>query len=96
MGHADLSALKSAIERVLASRPTPRDRELVQAALSAGTLSVATGEGTVAVGGNVRDTIIVTGDGAVVLHIDAGGRNVSIGGNADGNTIVTGDDNKTG
>jgi hypothetical protein len=73
MGHLDLSSLKGAIERLLANRSTPRDREQIQAALAVGTLSIATGQRAVSLGGDAHGAVIVTGDGNVVLHVEASG-----------------------
>jgi hypothetical protein len=66
-------SLQGAIERLIANKESAQDREQVLAALAAGALIVATGERAVAIGGNVTDTIIITGDGNVVLRIDASG-----------------------
>src|SRR5215831_545155 len=71
MGHPDLSALKGALERLVAGRSTLQDRELVQAALVAGELSMAMGERAVAVRGDAQGAVIVSGDGNVVLPVDA-------------------------
>jgi len=69
----DIAVLKGAIERLVANHASSQDREEVRAALAAGALSIATGQRAVAVGGSVNDTIIVTGDGAVVIHVDVSG-----------------------
>jgi hypothetical protein len=70
---ADYSALKGALERLVAGGATSRDREELRGALAVGTLSVATGERAVSVGGNITNTIVVTGDGSLVLRVDGSG-----------------------
>jgi tetratricopeptide (TPR) repeat protein len=69
----DLVTLKGAIERLVGNTASAEDRDQVQAALSAGILSMATGERAVAVGGDANGAVFVTGDGNVVLRIDASG-----------------------
>jgi cytidylate kinase len=70
MGHADLSSLKGAIERLVASNASAEDRKHVQAALAAGVLSIATGERAVSLGGSAQGAVITTGDGNVIVRID--------------------------
>jgi len=65
--------LKGALERLIAGCSTEQDREQVQAALAAGALSIATGERAVSLGGDANGAVIVTGDGNVVIRIDASG-----------------------
>src|SRR5262245_23381624 len=67
----DIATLKGAIERLVANTASAEDRVQVQAALAAGILSMATGERAVAVGGDANGAVIMTGDGNVVLRIDA-------------------------
>jgi tetratricopeptide (TPR) repeat protein len=67
----DLATLKGAIERLVGNAASAEDRDQVRAALAAGVLSMATGERAVAVGGDANGAVIMTGDGNVVLRIDA-------------------------
>jgi tetratricopeptide (TPR) repeat protein len=69
----DFATLKGAIERLAGNTASAEDRDHVQAALAAGILSMATGERAVAVGGDANGAVIMTGDGNVVLRIDASG-----------------------
>ena len=67
----DLSSLKGAIERVVATRGSAEDRTQVEAAVATGAVSVATGGRAVSLGGSVQGAAFVTGDGNVILHVDA-------------------------
>jgi hypothetical protein len=69
----DVAALKGAIERLVGNIASTEDRNQVQAALAAGILLVATGDRAIAVGGDTNGAVIITGDGNVVLRIDASG-----------------------
>jgi tetratricopeptide (TPR) repeat protein len=69
----DVAALKGAFERLTAQRASAEDRAQVQAALAGGVLSIATGERAVTFGGSVDGAVVVTGDGNVVVRIDASG-----------------------
>src|SRR5262245_43728490 len=71
MGHPDFSSLKGAIERLVANHASAQDRKQVQAALAAGALSIATGQRAVSLGGDAQGAVFVTGDGNVILRIDA-------------------------
>jgi hypothetical protein len=71
MQRPDPTVLKGALERLVAGHSTPQDRERVQAAVAAGTLSMATGERAVSLGGDANGAVITTGDGNIVLRIDA-------------------------
>lgn len=63
---ADLSELKGILDRLAEGTQTDDDLNALRRALATGQVSVATGDGAVAVGGDVNDTVIVTGDGSVV------------------------------
>lgn len=67
----DVAILKGAIARLVGHTASAEDRDQVQAALAAGTLSIATGERAVAVGGDANGAVITAGDGNVVPRIDA-------------------------
>jgi len=63
--------LIGAVKRLVADNASTQDRDQVQAALMEGALSIATGERAVAVGGDANGAVIMTGDGNLVLRIDA-------------------------
>jgi hypothetical protein len=67
----DANNLASALERIIAGTHSDTDIQVLRQALQQGQLALATGERAVALGGDVNDTIIVTGDGNVV-HIFKG------------------------
>lgn len=58
--------LKLALERLVAGIHSDADIQALRLALQAGQVTLATGERAVAVGGDVNDTVFVTGDGNVV------------------------------
>jgi hypothetical protein len=57
--------------RLVANTASTEDRNQVQAALSAGVLSIATGERAAAVGGDANGAVIMTGDVNAVPRIDS-------------------------
>ncbi len=65
----DSDALKEALLRLVAGNATDAELEIVQRAVEKDQITLATGEQAVAVGGNVNDAVIVTGDENVVLVI---------------------------
>ena len=62
----DANNLASALERIIAGTHSDADIQGLRQALQEGDLALATGERAVAVGGDVNDSVIVTGDGNVV------------------------------
>ena len=63
----DPNELKAALERLLAGTATDADRNALHTALTRGVL--VTGEHAVAIGGNVSDVIITTGDQNIVFSL---------------------------
>jgi hypothetical protein len=63
--------LASVLDRIKAETHSDADLEVLRQALQEGHLSLATGERAVAVGGDVNDTVLITGDDNV-LHIFKG------------------------
>ncbi len=57
---------RAALERLLEQRHTPADIQTLRRALISGQIAQATGERAVAIGGNVDDTIIVSGDNNII------------------------------
>jgi WD40 repeat protein len=60
--------LQEAVDRLLDGGATEADRDSIRQALNAGRITLATGEGAVAIGGNATDAIVVTGDGNIVVQ----------------------------
>jgi hypothetical protein len=60
--------LDSILERIIARTHSDADIQVLRQALQEGQLALATGERAVAVGGDMNDSVIVTGEGNVV-HI---------------------------
>ena len=60
--------LDSTLERIVAGTHSDADIQVLRQALQEGQLALATGERAVALGGDVNDSVIVTGEGNVV-HI---------------------------
>ncbi len=73
MRSPDVIWLKAALERLVAGGTSAEDCARIEAALAGGVLSVATGDRAVAVGGSADGAVIVTGDGNVVLRVNASG-----------------------
>jgi tetratricopeptide (TPR) repeat protein len=67
----DMTVPSNAIERLIADSASAQDRELVQSAIAAGALSIATGQRAVSLGGDANGAVIVTGDGNVIVHVDS-------------------------
>jgi hypothetical protein len=65
---AKLEEIKSALERLERNTETEVDRRLLVQALQEKVISIASGEGAVAAGGNIGNSLIVTGNGNVI-HI---------------------------
>src|SRR5256885_303430 len=65
----DNDSLKAALLRLATGNATDAELEIVQRALEKDQITLATGEQAVAVGGNVNDAVIVTGDENIVLVI---------------------------
>lgn len=57
------------VQRLQEGTHTPADIESLLQALRTGQIAIATGERAVALGGSVQDTVIVTGDGNIVLAL---------------------------
>ncbi len=66
-----IDELKAALERVLQGQASREDRNLLREAVQRGAISLATGERALAVGGDAGGATIVTGDGNVLLQIQA-------------------------
>jgi hypothetical protein len=69
MPMARLEEIKSALERLETNTETDADRQLLVQALEEKLITIESGQRSVAVGGNLGDSIIVTGDGNVVQVI---------------------------
>jgi hypothetical protein len=69
----DIVTLKGTIERLVANTASAEDLDHIRAAFAERILSIATGEHAVAIGGDAIGAVIMTGDGNVVLRIDASG-----------------------
>src|SRR5579883_3254598 len=61
-------ALRAALLRLTAGNATEAEREIVQRALQNDQIALATGDRAVALGGIATDTVIITGDGNIVIH----------------------------
>jgi hypothetical protein len=62
----DVNNRASALERIIAGTHADADIQVLRQALQAGDITVASADRAVALGGDVNDTIIVTGDGNLV------------------------------
>src|SRR5437870_13181238 len=60
--------VRAAIGRVLTGSVRSHDENILRRAVLAQELILATGDRAVAIGGNVTDSVILTGDGAVVNY----------------------------
>jgi tetratricopeptide (TPR) repeat protein len=69
----DLIELKGALKRLVDGQSSTQDRDQVETVLAGGVLSIASGDRAVAVGGSADGAVVVTGDGNVVLRLDASG-----------------------
>lgn len=65
--------LGEVLDRIKAGLSTPSDLQALQRALRNGSVTLATGDRAVALGGNANDAIIVTGDGNLV-RVSTGAR----------------------
>jgi len=63
----NLNDLKAALERLVAGTATEADRETMQQALQSGQINLATGQQAVSIGGNVTDSVIITGDKNILI-----------------------------
>ena len=62
--------LSSIIDRFINGIYTDADIAVFRSAIDSGQVTIATGERAVAIGGNINDTIIATGDGNVFLNVE--------------------------
>src|SRR5450631_1757404 len=69
----DLIELKGALKRLVDGHSSAQDRDQVETVLAGGVLSIASGDRAVPVGGSADGAVVVTGDGNVVLRLDASG-----------------------
>ncbi|WP_245565556.1 NB-ARC domain-containing protein, partial [Thalassobaculum salexigens] len=68
--------IQAALDRLLSGRAEVTDQAVLREAIASGTLIVARGDRSVALGGDATGAVFVTGDGNVVMHLDASGLGV--------------------
>jgi hypothetical protein len=68
---AEAVAIRQALERLLQGTHTPEDVPILRQSLSEGRLTLITGERAVALGSSADGAVIITGDGNIVLRLDA-------------------------